>query len=69
MPGKANALTAETFKFFGDLGRNNNTAWMETNRERYRACVVAPFRALLDQIAPAAAEARSRYAHHRPLRR
>lgn len=56
MPGKANALTADTFKFFRDLRRNNNTAWMETNRERYREYVVAPFRVLLDQLAPAAAK-------------
>jgi uncharacterized protein (TIGR02453 family) len=47
-------LTAETFRFFRDLGRNNNTAWMAANRERYRACVVQPFRELLEQLAPLA---------------
>jgi uncharacterized protein (TIGR02453 family) len=51
-PGKG--LTADTFRFFRDLGRNNNTAWMKANRERYLACIVEPFRDLLEQLAPAA---------------
>ena len=47
-------FTAETFRFFRDLSRNNRKAWMDTNRERYRQFVVEPFRALLDQLAPEA---------------
>src|SRR6202046_1339057 len=52
MPQKSNPLTAGTFKFFRDLGRNNNTAWMETNRDRYRAQIVQPFRDLMEQLSP-----------------
>jgi uncharacterized protein (DUF2461 family) len=42
----------ETFLFFRDLGRNNRKEWMDENRERYRTCVVQPFRRLLDELAP-----------------
>lgn len=52
MAAKAKGLTAETFNFFRELGRNNNTAWMETNRERYRAQIVQPLRDLLGQLSP-----------------
>ncbi len=45
---------AETFRFFRELGRNNRKAWMDENRERYRAQVVEPLRALLDALTPAA---------------
>jgi uncharacterized protein (TIGR02453 family) len=45
-------LTAETFRFFRDLGRNNSKPWMDENRDRYKQCVVAPLRALLDALAP-----------------
>ena len=54
MAAKSKALTAETFRFFRDLGRNNNTAWMETNRERYRAQLVRPFRELMEQLSTSA---------------
>ncbi len=53
MAAKITGLTAETFKFFRELSRNNNTAWMETNRERYRAQIVQPLRDLLEQLSPA----------------
>jgi uncharacterized protein (TIGR02453 family) len=56
MAANANALTAETFQFFRELARNNNKAWMDANRGRYRACVVRPFRDLLEQLAPVAAK-------------
>jgi uncharacterized protein (TIGR02453 family) len=49
-------FTAETFRFFRQLARNNHKPWMDLNRERYRACVVAPFHALLDQLTPAVCE-------------
>lgn len=47
-------LPPETFQFFRDLGRNNNKAWMDANRERYRAALLNPLRALLERLAPAA---------------
>jgi uncharacterized protein (TIGR02453 family) len=56
MAAKAKALTADTFRFFRELARNNNTAWMEANRERYKACVVQPFRELLELLAPVATQ-------------
>jgi uncharacterized protein (TIGR02453 family) len=43
-----------TAQFFRELTRNNHKPWMDANRERYRAEVVEPFRALLDRLAPAA---------------
>lgn len=43
-----------TVQFFRELSRNNNKPWMDAKRERYRAEVVEPFRALLDRLAPAA---------------
>src|SRR5437899_2694150 len=54
MGGKAAIFSAETFRFFRELGRNNRKAWMDSNRERYRAHVVEPLRALLDALAPLA---------------
>src|SRR5574337_818170 len=51
MGGKGAIFTQETFRFFRELGRNNRKAWMDANRERYRAHVVAPLRALLDELA------------------
>ena len=54
MDGKAAIFTAETFRFFRELGRNNRKAWMDANRGRYQQHVVQPLRALLDALAPAA---------------
>jgi uncharacterized protein (TIGR02453 family) len=54
MPGAKGAIfSAETFRFFRELGRNNRKEWMDANRERYRAHVVEPLRALLGALAPA----------------
>jgi uncharacterized protein (TIGR02453 family) len=47
-------FTAETFRFFRDLARHNRKEWMDGNRERYQEHVVAPFRRLLEAMAPAA---------------
>jgi uncharacterized protein (TIGR02453 family) len=52
MPDSDAVFTAETFRFFRQLARNNHKAWMDANRDRYRACIVEPFRALLDRLAP-----------------
>ena len=46
-------VSAETFRFFRDLHRNNHKAWMDENRERYQSAVVQPLRMLLDELAPA----------------
>jgi uncharacterized protein (TIGR02453 family) len=46
-------FTADTVRFFRDLGRNNNKPWMDENRDRYKSSVVEPFRKLLDRLAPA----------------
>jgi uncharacterized protein (TIGR02453 family) len=55
-------FTADTMRFFRDLSRNNSKAWMDEHRDRYRACVVEPFRALLDRLAPAAQKLNPRLA-------
>lgn len=43
-------FTPETFRFFRELSRHNRKAWMDANRERYQAQVVAPFRRLLADL-------------------
>jgi uncharacterized protein (TIGR02453 family) len=50
---RAGIFSSELFKFFRELGRNNHKFWMDENRERYRELVVAPFRVLLERVAPA----------------
>jgi len=46
-------FTAETFRFFRELARNNRKDWMDANRERYQQHIVAPFRVLLERLTPA----------------
>lgn len=53
--GRGPALPEDTFRFFRDLARNNRKPWMDRQRDRYRAVVVAPMRALLDRLTPAIA--------------
>jgi uncharacterized protein (TIGR02453 family) len=48
----ATAFGKETFQFFRDLGKNNRTAWMAVNRERYKECIVQPFRRFLEDLSP-----------------
>jgi uncharacterized protein (DUF2461 family) len=50
--GSGGRISAETFRFFRDLDRNNRTEWMNENRERYRSAVVQPFRGLLEELTP-----------------
>ena len=50
--GSNGRISAETFRFFRDLDRNNRTEWMNEHRERYRSAVVQPFRGLLDELTP-----------------
>ena len=52
MSEKGAIFTQETFRFLRDLSRNNRKEWMDANRERYRAHVVEPLRALLDRLTP-----------------
>lgn len=52
MPAKP-PFSMDTFQFFRELGKNNRKVWMDENRERYQACVVQPFRRLLEDLAPA----------------
>lgn len=47
-------FTADTFRFFRELARNNRKEWMDANRERYQQHVVRPFRALLEALTPVA---------------
>jgi uncharacterized protein (TIGR02453 family) len=54
MPQAKPIFTRETFRFFQELARHNKKEWMDANRERYQQHVVAPFRALLEALAPAA---------------
>jgi len=54
MPRNSAIFTPEIFRFFRQLSRNNHKPWMDANRERYQEHVVAPFRALLEAISPAA---------------
>lgn len=46
-------ISAETFRFFRELGRNNRKEWMDKNRDRYQSTVVQPFRGLLEELTPA----------------
>lgn len=54
-------LSPETFRFFRDLGQNNNKLWMDANRERYRTALLDPLRALLDRLTPAARKLNPRF--------
>ena len=52
-PSNNAQITAETFRFFHDLSRNNRKEWMDDNRDRYQSAVVQPFRGLLEELTPA----------------
>jgi uncharacterized protein (TIGR02453 family) len=60
-PMPSSVFSKEIFQFFRELGRNNHKPWMDANRARYRAAVVAPFRALLDRLTPAAQRLNPRF--------
>lgn len=45
-------FTADTFRFFRDLRKNNYKTWMDANRDRYKQHAVEPLRRLLDALAP-----------------
>lgn len=54
-------FSKETQEFLRDLHRHNSKAWMDANRNRYQKHVVAPFRALLDELAPVALKLNPRF--------
>jgi uncharacterized protein (TIGR02453 family) len=54
-------FTPDTFRFLRDLSHHNQKTWMDANRERYQACVVRPFRRLLEATAPAVLTLDSRF--------
>jgi len=56
MPARSAIITTATLRFFRELKRHNRKEWMDANRDRYRAEVVEPFRALLAALAPHAIE-------------
>jgi len=56
MGGVKSPFGNQTFRFFRELRRNNHKLWMDANRERYRECIVQPFRRLLDELSPAVLE-------------
>ncbi len=51
----------ETFRFFRDLARHNEKAWMDANREHYQQFVVQPFRRFFEVMAAAALQLDSRF--------
>src|SRR5215469_2550343 len=51
----------DTIRFLRELGGNNHKSWMDQNRERYRAAVVEPFRALLERLRPVAWKLNTRF--------
>jgi uncharacterized protein (TIGR02453 family) len=52
MPAAKAPFGKETFQFFRQLRRNNRKVWMDENRERYKKCVVQPFRRFLEDLSP-----------------
>lgn len=61
MRNERSTLTADIFRFFRDLKRNNSKVWMDANRDRYKQHVVAPLRALLDVLALATRKLHSEF--------
>jgi uncharacterized protein (TIGR02453 family) len=59
MPTRGTIITPATLRFFRDLKRHNRKEWMDANRDRYRAEVVEPFRALLAALVPHAIQLHS----------
>jgi len=45
-------FTADAFAFLGELAANNNKAWMDANRERWKNSVREPMRALFADLGP-----------------
>jgi uncharacterized protein (TIGR02453 family) len=54
-------FSKDTIFFLRELGRNNHKAWMDENRERYRAAVVEPFHELFERLTPAVLKLNRRF--------
>lgn len=61
MAGTNASFSQEIFRFFRELSRNNHRPWMDANRDRYKSCVVEPFRVLLARLSPAAQKLNQRF--------
>lgn len=44
------SFTPAALRFFKDLKRHNNKPWFEAHKEEYLALVVAPMRALIEEL-------------------
>ncbi len=47
-----NGLPADYFKFFNELKKNNNRAWFNDNKQRFRESVQEPLAAFVEAMAP-----------------
>lgn len=47
---KFNGFNKDIFKFFSDLGKNNNLKWFSENRDRYQRVLVEPARCYVESI-------------------
>jgi uncharacterized protein (TIGR02453 family) len=54
-------FSRETFRFFRDLDRHNQKAWMDANRDRYQQFIVQPFRRFFEATASAVLDLDSRF--------
>jgi uncharacterized protein (TIGR02453 family) len=50
-------FSKDFFKFFRELERNNERAWFEANKDRYKSVVVAPLSDFIADLAPLLAKA------------
>jgi uncharacterized protein (TIGR02453 family) len=48
-----NGFSSRTIKFLRELGANNDKAWFETHRRDYEEHLLAPLRALVEELRPA----------------
>ncbi|NWH07561.1 MAG: DUF2461 domain-containing protein [Alphaproteobacteria bacterium] len=52
MPGSFQGLPKDFFIFFKELSQNNDKAWFEANKDRYKAAVVGPLQDLILAMQP-----------------
>ena len=50
--GSFPGFSPEAFRFLTELSQNNNKAWMDENRTRYKTYIRHPFKTLFEQIGP-----------------
>ncbi|HTQ95314.1 MAG TPA: DUF2461 family protein [Candidatus Acidoferrum sp.] len=56
MPASKSPFARDTFQFFHDLGKHNHKDWMDQHRDRYRQCIVQPFRRFFEELCPSVLE-------------